>query len=716
MFNGLGNIFKVDDIVFLTNASRLIGLSLKVLLLVIMTVYVAFTTNLLNEDNSFGGITDVYSLAGRRLYAFGTYTVVIQSVNAYWGEVPWNISYTSDLIDYIYTKKLTYVAYDDPIVEFVAYTQCNFYPALKNFNKYDLAFMMHSNVDSADEELINHGLVMAFSNKTQQEWIDEYFASNTAQSCESKAEFGVGYLRIQDVVGLWYTWLVAFGISIAIWSFQHLWQFIRKKRGLYSFVGIRAEADAKLQGKMTALMGTQCAGSISVVHSERKTLQLYYHSILEKMKLHRTTCMKIQRILDHDQEMDSLVPQSPSRIPTLILVDHMKKNKKGFLQSVKSKFGSFSLGQSFSFLHRGSGSSTPRGSGADTPNRRGSDATPNRRGSDATPNLKISVFSPQDKDSVSPTPTRKWSAFSPQHKDSGAVSPGKQKESSFSDFSARGEANSVSNNDMVRSHTPGAVLRPRPLSTFAAGLSPINTKREPSRGPQLRRQDSSPTRRFTLITSLLKDTHPGKIRQFFRQKAKRIRARLFGGEENNDDRMTRQMRQFNQEIMKIYNVKSSVIDKQILDSALDKIIRAEYEAKERFKRHYFSEEDLDFLLNKQKDLQPRPQYPSMLNRTTRTSRRGYMKSTLTFDRPVIDRSTIERSAIDRSVLQDSNVLEQGASNSLRREDAYKLHDMSQEPLLIPTSSGPVRNIVDHVLVSQGSKLANASRSKVYPHA
>lgn len=190
----------------------------------------------------------------------------------------------------------------------------------------------------------------------------------------------MGYLRIQDVVGLWYAWLVAFGISSAIWGFQLLWQFIRKKRGLYSFVGIRTEADAKLQGKMTALRGTQCAGSISVVHTERKLLQLCYHSILEKMKLHRATCIEIQRILDHDQEMDSLLPQSASRIPALMLVDHMKKIKKGFLQSVKRKFSSFTLARSFSFLNRGSGSSAPKGKGT---------AILNHRGSDAISSLKI---------------------------------------------------------------------------------------------------------------------------------------------------------------------------------------------------------------------------------------------------------------------------------------------------------------------------------------
>ena len=121
------------------------------------------------------------------------------------------------------------------------------------------------------------------------------------------------------------------------------------------------------------------------------------------------------------------------------------------------------------------------------------------------------------------------------------------------------------------------------LASFAAGLAPINTKRESSPGPRLIRQDSSPTRRVALIKSLLKDIHLGKVRQFFTQMSKRIKRILFCGEENSDDPMIRQMRQLNQEIMKIYNVKLSVIDKRILDSAVEKIIRAEYEAKKRFK-------------------------------------------------------------------------------------------------------------------------------------
>ena len=175
MFNGLGTIFKVDDIVFLTNASRLIGLSLKILLMVTMTLYVAFTTNLLNEDNSFGGITDVYSLAGRRLYSLDINIAAIQSLNALYGELPWNIIYyTSDFVDYIVANQLTYVVYDDPMVELIAYTHCNFYTALKNFNKFDLGLITPSSVDAADEELINHGLVITFSNKTQQEFVDEH--------------------------------------------------------------------------------------------------------------------------------------------------------------------------------------------------------------------------------------------------------------------------------------------------------------------------------------------------------------------------------------------------------------------------------------------------------------------------------------------------------------------------------------------------------------
>ena len=83
-----------------------------------------------------------------------------------------------------------------------------------------------------------------------------------------------------------------------------------------------------------------------------------------------------------------------------------------------------------------------------------------------------------------------------------------------------------------------------------------------------------------------------------------------------------------------------------------------------------------------------------------------MKSTLTFDRTVIKRSRIERSEIN---LQDSNVLEQAPSNLLKREDAYKLHDISQRPLLIH----PARNIVDHFLVSRHTSRANIFRSKVY---
>lgn len=336
IYHGFTTFFRNDDIVFLGFASRVTGLSLKLLLLITATLYTAFTTNILNFDNSFGGVSSVTDLSGLRISSIEFYKNTLYSVGALYKYFPdaWD---SASLLQEINNTGITYLAYDDPIVQYITYTECDLYTVIQNFVKYDFGFMMSGSVSSSDEDLVNLAVTLVFQNKTQQEWIDEYFTTQDIQPCANKLVFMQSYVTIGDVKGLWYMWLAVFGIALAYWLTEVIRRSMQKRRGYYNFVGLRAEADQNTQGKVAAMAATHCAGSISIVNSTRKSLQKNYTATLMAMKIGREPLKKIENLLRIDRDLRVLEPKSPGKKLTLVMVDEMKK-KRGFLKNFTRRF------------------------------------------------------------------------------------------------------------------------------------------------------------------------------------------------------------------------------------------------------------------------------------------------------------------------------------------------------------------------------------------
>ena len=321
--------FKVDDAVFLTFASRLSALGAKILMVVVITVYTAFTTNNLTTDNNYGGVTTSSDLFGLKVATLSFYKEYLRLQGAIYQNFP-DVWTTEDFLTEIRNSSSSYIAYDTPVVAYIAATQCDLYELLPNFVKFDFGFMMPSQVSDSDERLINEGLAIAFSNKTQTEWITEYLSTNINNTCTYKPVIGSSVVSYEEFKGLWFLWIGALGVATIAYIIVLIKQFINRKRKLYSFGGFRGKADRKIEGRMTALWATNAATSFALINAEKKMLQKFYAQLVQRMPLKSDLLLKIHLMAKRDPDFHLMKEKKPA---TSILIDLMSSEearKKSF--------------------------------------------------------------------------------------------------------------------------------------------------------------------------------------------------------------------------------------------------------------------------------------------------------------------------------------------------------------------------------------------------
>lgn len=342
--------FKNDDQFRMNIEARFTTLATKILMLIVLILYTAFTTNNLTSDNSFGGITDISSLRGLKVATISYYENTLRSQGSIYQNFP-DVWTTEEFLNQTNESPSNYFAYDAPIVSYVAAAQCNLYELLPNFVKYDFGFMMPKQVDPNDEMLLNMGLNEAFMNKTQAEWSSEYFAEILNNTCTSKSNLGSSSITFQDFQGLWYIWVVAFAISVGVMIFQFIIGCIRKRKDDYQFSGLRAEADQKIRSKLSGLLALYTAVSVSSIEKEKAELHKIYKKALSQMELDEKVNFKISTILSKDAEFKSLEHTMSGKIPSLNLSGTLKKKGSVFANVSQRLLRPFSFSSS---SHRGS--------------------------------------------------------------------------------------------------------------------------------------------------------------------------------------------------------------------------------------------------------------------------------------------------------------------------------------------------------------------------
>lgn len=301
MYHALTMYFKVDDMFFLTQESRITGLSAKIFTLVVMTVYVAVTVNIFDNDRNYGGVRQKSDLAGLKVATIEFYENNMRDVGAIFQSFP-DLWEPADIQAELVSKDIIYFAQDGPIVSYLVATQCDLYEILNEVIKYDFGFMMPGNVDPNDQELLNYGITQTFAYKTQAEWTQEYFSTNMTGICTDKQTLGLSYVTIFDMRGLWYLWAVALGIGFLFWIFHELTKCCRNKRGYYHFTGIRSLADQEIQEHMTILCASRSAVSVAALNALKKSLYELYGNIQKKMGLHPRVVAGLVDVIDHCQD------------------------------------------------------------------------------------------------------------------------------------------------------------------------------------------------------------------------------------------------------------------------------------------------------------------------------------------------------------------------------------------------------------------------------
>lgn len=330
--------FKVDDAFFFNIESRFVILGIKFAMVIVIMIYTAFTTSNLTADNNYGDVTDVSSLRGLKVATLDYYQNTVRlygSVYEYFPDV-WT---TEDFLTQINLTNATYIAYDAPVVSYVATVQCNLYELLPNFVKYDFGVMMPSQVDPDDESLLNIGLNQAFWNKTQADWVSGYFNKTLTNACTSKAHLNKSAISFNDVSGLWFIWGGGLVLATLVACFQMIRNYcIRKRKGnVFIFTGIRASADRTVRGKLSSLYALYASVSVSNLVQDKHELQEIYSKVVDAMKLNEKTISRIVSAIKGDlnfRKLGTMKLQMPS---SLVLIDTINEKKEALTGKMSSK-------------------------------------------------------------------------------------------------------------------------------------------------------------------------------------------------------------------------------------------------------------------------------------------------------------------------------------------------------------------------------------------
>lgn len=281
-----GNDFKAAT---LTVPSKLIDVSMRVFVQVILVLYIAFTTNTLSKQINFGGVSSIDDLVGLNVATFNYGAQDLELVGArrvVIDEIP--IFTTERFREEVNNINTPYIAADGPVVTYFASTECNLYETLTDFVKYDFGVMLPGTIDTEMELLLNTGIEAAFENKPQSERWKEVLAREVQRTCNQKVALGLDYIAVQDVSTLWILWgaAVILGI-ITIFTSKVIRRRSSKNLKEYSFYGIRGNADRKIQGMVTMLVSFNVITSLFMTELNRKLTQRSFqnksnHAITKK--------------------------------------------------------------------------------------------------------------------------------------------------------------------------------------------------------------------------------------------------------------------------------------------------------------------------------------------------------------------------------------------------------------------------------------------------
>lgn len=275
--------FKLDDIVFLRVDSKVIQVAIKTAVMIVTTLYAAFTTNILIDQRSFGGILDGSSLTGLKIASSPSYEDFISSLNAKFISLSNSFEDAAGFIKEIEDNpSIDYVAYDDMFTAVVADTSCDIYETLKTIIKFDFGLMFKHDIDLEYVDLLNAGIEKAYMNQPQLQRWQKFLETYASNSCPNKKDLGKDYLSPSDFSGLWMVWTAGVAIG-ALSVLYNCFSLYRKQiRNSYFFTGIRARSDRKIQRKTAALVAFSTAVSLLAINNEARLIrEVFRKKVLE---------------------------------------------------------------------------------------------------------------------------------------------------------------------------------------------------------------------------------------------------------------------------------------------------------------------------------------------------------------------------------------------------------------------------------------------------
>ena len=208
-------IFKLDFLKFLKLESRIIETAFQFSFMIIMALFTARITIVLQNQETSGGVRSISDLKGLRIATASSYKDYVESVGARLVVMPLFNSSFLGAFDAILDAGCNYCMADTFIGETLSSYQCNLKLPLKNIYKIEYSIIWAPQAPKTLIEKMNFAIMQAIDTKNQsmrtQPIIENFGQIYGLTACVDSAAStsnGVGSINFGEVSSLWVIWLI----------------------------------------------------------------------------------------------------------------------------------------------------------------------------------------------------------------------------------------------------------------------------------------------------------------------------------------------------------------------------------------------------------------------------------------------------------------------------------------------------------------------------
>ena len=311
-------IFKLDFLKLLGLESRIIETAFQFAFTIIMLLFTARITNVLQQQENAGGVSSVDDVRGFRIASGLNFKDYVESIGARFVSLPiFTYSYI-DSYNAVLALGCNYGMTDTFILETLSEYQCDFKLPLKDVYKIDYSIVWGSNAPRELIEKIDFGIMLALDAKNQsvrQEPIIAQFGPTYGLTrCRDTFSTGVtanGSIYYGDISSLWVIWLIGLIIAGLGFGLSRLMKHRFKMSRTPFDQEIRGKRENSIKNSLFADLSGKILISLEFLRKEKCFIIESSRYCYEKMPIKPEIRHEIRSLINNDEDIKSLFLCNP---------------------------------------------------------------------------------------------------------------------------------------------------------------------------------------------------------------------------------------------------------------------------------------------------------------------------------------------------------------------------------------------------------------------